>query len=51
VDFVCDKASLEQPLRLLNPKGPTQLRPFALLRVKAANDVRLQSQLVVLPDG
>ncbi len=49
VDFVCDKASLEQLLRLLNPKGPTQLRPFeALLRVKVANDVPLQSQLVVL---
>jgi hypothetical protein len=49
VDFVCDKASLEQLLRLLNPKGPTQLRPFeALLRVKVANDVPLQSQVVVL---
>jgi hypothetical protein len=49
VDFVCDKASLEQLLRLLNPKGPMQLRPFeALLRVKVANDVPLQSQLVVL---
>jgi hypothetical protein len=49
VDFVCDKASLEQLLRLLNPKGPAQLRPFeALLRVKVANDVPLQSQVVVL---
>jgi hypothetical protein len=49
VDFVCDKASLEQLLALLNPKGPRKLRPFeALLRVKVANDVPLQSQLVVL---
>ena len=46
---MCDKASLEQLLRMLNPKGPMQLRPLeALLRVKVANDVPLQSQLVVL---
>jgi hypothetical protein len=49
VDFVCDKASLEQLMRLINPANPAELKPFeALLRVKVANDVPLQSQLVVL---
>jgi hypothetical protein len=49
VDFVCDEASLEGLMRLLNPANPAELRPFeALLQIKVANDVPLQTKLIVL---
>jgi hypothetical protein len=49
VDFVCDEGSLSQLMHRLSPNGPVELKPFeALLRIKVANDVPLQSDLVLL---
>ena len=47
VDFVCSQSSLEELLHRLNVGNGTEVKPFeALLRVKAVNDVPLQTQLV-----
>jgi hypothetical protein len=49
VDYVCNQDSLEGLLRRLKAMKGTDLKPFeALLRVKVANDVPLETQLVVL---
>ena len=49
IDSVSDKDSLEELLRQLNAVSGTDLKPFeALLRVKVANDVPLQTQLVAV---
>jgi hypothetical protein len=49
VDYVCNQDSLEGLLRRLKATKGTDLKPFeALLRVKVANDVPLETQLVVL---
>jgi hypothetical protein len=49
VDYVCDRSSVEDLLRRLNLTTGKELKPFeALLQVKIANDVPLQTQLVAL---
>jgi hypothetical protein len=49
VDYVCDRSSVEDLLRQLNAADGTNLKPFeALLRVKVADDVPLETQLVIL---
>lgn len=49
IDSVSDKDSLEELLRQLNAASGADLKPFeALLRVKVANDVPLQTQLVAV---
>ncbi|MDR3754249.1 MAG: helix-turn-helix domain-containing protein [Terracidiphilus sp.] len=49
VDYVCNRNSLEQLLRSLNVKSESDLQPFeALLRVKVADDVPIESQLILL---
>lgn len=49
VDYVCDEASLKELLRRLNIAKGAELKPFeALLRIKVANDVPLETQLLIL---
>lgn len=49
VGYVCDEGSVEDLLRRLHIKSGAAMRPFeALLRVRVANDVPLETQLVTL---
>jgi hypothetical protein len=49
VDFVCNQSSLEDLLHRANIANGAEMRPFeALLRVKAVNDVPLETQIVDL---
>lgn len=49
VDYVCNRNSLEQLLHSMNVKSESDLQPFeALLRVKVADDVPIESQLILL---
>lgn len=49
VDYVCNRHSLDQLMRSLNIQYASDLKPFeALLRVKVANDVPIESQVLVL---
>jgi hypothetical protein len=48
VDYVCDQSSLDDLLQHLNFTSGTNVKPFeALLRVKVANDVPIETKLVV----
>ncbi|MDR3727279.1 MAG: hypothetical protein P4K86_09585 [Terracidiphilus sp.] len=47
VDFVCDSKSLQELLRQLGQKKGGDIQPFeALLKVKVANDVPLQTEII-----
>jgi hypothetical protein len=47
VDFVCNEGSISELIRRLRLTNSTDLKPFeVLLRVKTANDVPLETQLV-----
>jgi hypothetical protein len=49
VDYVCDESSLQKLLYRLNISNTSDLKPFeALLRVKVANDVPLETNLSIL---
>ena len=48
VDYVCDQSSLDDLLQRLNFTSGTDVKPFeALLRVKVAHDVPIETKLVV----
>lgn len=48
VDYVCDQNSLNDLLQHLSLTGGTEMKPFeAVLRIKAANDVPIETKLVV----
>ena len=47
VDYVCDQSSLDELLQRLNITSGTDVKPFeALLRVKSAHDVPIETKLV-----
>jgi hypothetical protein len=49
VNYVCEEGSLAELLHRLNVKKASELKPFeALLRVRVAKDVPLETQLVAL---
>jgi hypothetical protein len=49
VNYVCEEGSLKELLHRLNVKKGSDLKPFeALLRVRVANDVPLETQLLAL---
>jgi hypothetical protein len=49
VDYVCDQNSLDELLQRLNSASGTAVKPFeALLRVKVAHDVPIETKLVDL---